>query len=73
MRNQDTYDIAGEFDYSPNQLALLSVEDPELYRRVVQPNLEEGDTVEDWEGRNMDNARRYSGDRVYPLEGLDGQ
>ena len=73
MRNQDTDDIAGEFDYSPNQLARLSADNPELYRRVVQSNLDEDDSVEDWEGRNMDNARRYSGDRVYPLEGLDGQ
>jgi hypothetical protein len=72
MRDQNTEDGELGHDYSPNQLARLSIDNPQLYRRVVESNLEDDDTVDDWEARNLENAKRHLSNH-YPLEGLEGQ
>jgi hypothetical protein len=59
MRNKNIEDIYEAYDYSPNELAKLAYENPSEYRTVVQSNLEHGDTVENWERRNMEVAKRY--------------
>jgi len=41
-------------DYSPNELARLSISNPEKYTEVVSGNLDKGDTVEKWEQRNLE-------------------
>lgn len=41
-------------DYSPNQLAQLP---KDKLRKVVESNLEDGDTLEDWQERNMKRAK----------------
>lgn len=57
MRNQNL-DYEDQHDYSPNQLARLSYENPREYQAVVQSNLERGDTVEKWEQRNLEWAQK---------------
>jgi len=51
--NDDDYSV----DYGPNRLAELSQENPRLYREIVNSNLEEGDTIERWENRNLERAK----------------
>lgn len=53
MRNLNV-DWEDSYDYSPNELAELSINNPRLYKEVVESNLEKGDSVEDWEKRNLD-------------------
>lgn len=57
-RNAD-WDEGGDYDYSPNELARLSTENPRKYRQVVESNLDGGDSVEKWEQRNMERAREF--------------
>lgn len=56
MRNKNV-EWDDSYDYSPNELANLSVSNPELYREVVSSNLEDDDTVEKWEQRNLERAK----------------
>ena len=43
---RDWTDEDDDYDYSPNELAHLSMENPRLYRQIVGKNLELGDTIE---------------------------
>jgi len=47
------------YDYSPNELANLAESDNSRYRQIVESNLEDNDSVEDWEQRNLDRAKKY--------------
>jgi len=58
MRNKNL-DWEDQYDYSPNQLADLSINNPREYRAVVESNLEPGDTVEKWEQRNLEWAQQH--------------
>lgn len=55
MRNN--YDQDDDYNHSPNELAELSINDPRRYRQIVQSNLEEGDTIEAWQQRNLERNR----------------
>lgn len=58
MRNNNLdWDEGGDYDYSPNELARLSIDNPRLYREVVSSNLEEDDTIEKWQERNLERAK----------------
>ena len=46
-----------DYDYSPNELANLSINNPMEYREVVGSNLEEGDSIERWQQRNLEWAK----------------
>lgn len=52
-------DPEDEHDYSPNELARLSSGNNDLYQKIVQSNLDEGDTVRDWQQRNLKRAQEY--------------
>lgn len=45
------------YNYGPNSLAELSQSNPEKYRRIVNHHLENGDTIERWEQRNLEQAK----------------
>ncbi len=54
MRNLKNQDEDGnDYDYSPNELAELSRNNPRLYKEVVESNLSDNDSVEDWKQRNL--------------------
>lgn len=53
--NLDWDDEDRYYDYTPNELARLP---DKLYREIVQSNLDEGDTVEQWEKRNLKDAQQ---------------
>jgi len=54
MRNR--YDEDDDHDYSPNELADL----PDYkYRQIVQSNLDEDDSIEKWEQRNLERAKDF--------------
>jgi hypothetical protein len=55
MRNLDDED--NDYDYSPNELAELSVNNPRLYSSIVGSNVDDGDSISDWQQRNMDWAQ----------------
>ena len=54
MRNLNNADWDDNYDYSPNELAELSTNNPKLYREVVSSNLDDGDSVENWQRRNLE-------------------
>ncbi len=58
MRNR--HDEDDDYDYSPNELARLSVDHKEKYEKIVNSNLERGDTIKDWEQRNLEWAKKMS-------------
>ena len=55
---RDNYDSEDEHDYSPNELAALSTSRNAKYRQIVESNLDEDDTIEKWQQRNLDFAKR---------------
>jgi hypothetical protein len=57
MRNLS--DEEDDHDYSPNELARLSSEHNSKYRSIVNSNLESGDTIENWQARNMARAKEF--------------
>ena len=57
MRNLT--DPEDDYDYSPNELARLSSGHNDLYQKIVKSNLDEGDTVHDWEQRNLKRMQEY--------------
>lgn len=57
MRNNN--DDEDFHDYSPNELAELSTDNPRKYREIVNSNLDEGDSVERWQNRNLERAREF--------------
>jgi hypothetical protein len=56
MRNKNV-DWDDSYNYSPNELAQLSIDNPRLYREVIESNLDSEDSVENWEQRNLDWAK----------------
>jgi len=46
-------------DYGPNELAELSFRNPEKYRRIVEQNIPEGLSVEQWEQNNLEYMQNY--------------
>lgn len=63
-QNAELYNADGDEnpeakDYGPNALAELHRTNPEKYRRVVESNLDEGDSVERWQDRNSERAADY--------------
>lgn len=56
MRNLS--DPEDDNDYGPNRLAELSYENPVLYRKIVNSNLDDNDSVERWEERNLERAKQ---------------
>jgi len=56
---RDKTDDEDEYDYGPNELAELSRTNPDKYQKLVQSNLEEGDTVQKWEQRNLEYAQKH--------------
>ena len=63
MRNKNRDNEDNNYDYSPNELADLSQENPKEYRAVVHSNLDDGDTVEGWEKRNLEWAKECLADQ----------
>lgn len=57
MRNKNI-DWEDSYDYSPNELAELSIDNPRKYRELVNSNLEDGDTIENWEQRNLERMQK---------------
>lgn len=53
------YDEEDMHDYSPNELARLSEENPKKYKEIVSSNLESGDTIEKWQQRNLEYMQRF--------------
>lgn len=51
MRNWN--DEEDDYDYAPNEFYYLSRDNPKKYKALVESNLDEGDTVERWEERNL--------------------
>ena len=56
---QNKNDQEDDHDYSPNELARLSIEHNKKYREIVESNLEQGDTVEKWQQRNLERMQEY--------------
>ncbi len=52
-----------DHDYSPNELAHLSIDNPKKYRSIVEQNLDCGDTIEQWQKRNMKFVQCYLGEK----------
>jgi hypothetical protein len=57
MRNQNV-DWEDSYNYSPNELTELSINNPRLYREVIESNLSADDTVENWQQRNLEWAKK---------------
>ncbi len=58
MRDKNL-DWDDQYDYSPNELAELSIRNRQKYEKVVNSNLSEGDSIEKWEERNRERAQEY--------------
>lgn len=56
MKNQTEED---SYDYSPNELANLSIRNREKYEQIVHSNLEYGESIEDWERKNMEYVQKH--------------
>ena len=59
MRNLNAEDDEDNYDYKPNELANLAYWNRRKYEEIVKSNLEEGDTVQDWEQRNLERMQKY--------------
>lgn len=46
-------------DYWPNELAQLRRDNFKLYKEIVESNLDEDDTVESWENRNLKRMQNF--------------
>jgi hypothetical protein len=57
MRNYS--DPEDDYDYSPNELSNLSMNNPLKYREVVQSNLDPDDTLENWQQRNLEHMKKF--------------
>lgn len=54
MRNlKECNNDFNDYDYSPNELAELSIINPKLYKEIVESNIDEMDNIEDWQQRNL--------------------
>ena len=56
MRNLNDED---SYNYSPNELAQLSIDNNKLYREIVNSNLEDGKTIEEWEQENLKRMQKW--------------
>ena len=54
---RDLTDEENDYDYGSNELAELSINHREKYRRIVNSNLDDNDSVERWEQRNLEWAK----------------
>ena len=63
MKNLADHDDEDQHDYSPNELAEMSRNNRAKYNEIVQSNLNEGDTIEDWENRNRAFVQRCLSER----------
>lgn len=54
---KNLYDEDDDYDYSPNELAELSYKHREKHDQIIQSNLEDGDTIERWQQRNLKRAQ----------------
>lgn len=57
MKNR--IDDDDEHDYGPNELAHLSIENPSKYAEIVNSNLDEDDTIEKWQQRNLEHMQKF--------------
>lgn len=57
-RNYD-YEDGNNHDYSPNELAELSVKNNELYRSIVRQNIPDNLTIEQWENNNLKRMQEH--------------
>lgn len=57
MRNLSADD--DEYDYSPNELAELSIRHRDKYEKIVQSNLDAGDSVDKWEQHNLEYMQKH--------------
>jgi hypothetical protein len=48
-----------DHDYSPNELAELSIKNPDKHRRIVEQNIPDNMTVEEWQQRNLEHMRKH--------------
>jgi len=48
-----------DHDYSPNELAELSIKNPDKHRRIVEQNIPEGLSVDEWEQNNLRQMQNY--------------
>jgi hypothetical protein len=48
-----------DHDYSPNDLAELSIKNPDKHRRIVEQNIPDNMTVEEWQQRNLEHMRKH--------------
>ena len=53
MRNLNADDEDDNYDYKPNELADLAYWNRRKYEEIVKSNLEDDDTVQAWEQRNL--------------------
>jgi len=58
MRDLENID-EDDHDYSPNELAELSIKNPDKHRRIVEQNIPDNMTVEEWQQRNLEHMRKY--------------
>ena len=47
------------YDYGPNDLADLSIQNPDKYHRIVSQNIPEDMTVHEWEQHNLEFMQRH--------------
>lgn len=57
LKNLD--EDGNDYNYSPNELAELSINNPKLYKEIVESNLDENDTIEDWHERNLKKMQKH--------------
>jgi len=58
-QNQDEDREYDFHNYSPNELAELSISNPSKYKEIVESNLNEDDSINSWEQRNLQNVKRW--------------
>ena len=56
--NDDEEDFAMKHNYSPNELANLSITNNAKYKEIVSSNLEDK-SVEQWENENLKKMQNY--------------
>lgn len=59
MRNLKSRDEDDNYDYSPNELAELSINNRQKFEEIVNSNLEEGDSIHRWQQRNLERAKEF--------------
>lgn len=57
MRNNNDDD--DDYDYSPNELANLSITNKGKHDSIINSNLSDNDTIDAWQKRNLDSTQDY--------------